>query len=57
MTTQTSSAFATNDGFIPKKFSRTGSWERVVVFHPESGNVDIQTKKRAKADEESGEHH
>jgi hypothetical protein len=36
------------------KPSRTSSWERVVVFNPESGNVDIRTKQGVYKD--SGKH-
>lgn len=38
------------DDFEPKKPSRTDSWERVVVFDPESNNVDIRTKRKVRQD-------
>jgi hypothetical protein len=33
-----------------KKISRTGSWDRVLVYDPESGNVDIRKKRDVQRD-------
>jgi hypothetical protein len=37
-----------------KKISRTGSWDRALVYDPESGNVDIRKTRDVQRDIANG---
>lgn len=37
-----------------KKVSRTGSWDRALVYDPESGNLDIRKKRDVQRDIDNG---
>jgi hypothetical protein len=43
-----------HDDFVPKRPSRTGSWDRAVVFDPKRNEVRIQRKSEIRDDPESG---
>lgn len=41
---------AVEEDFEPRKPQRTNSWEKVIVFDPESNDVDIRTRRKVDGD-------
>ena len=40
-----------------KRVTRTGSWDRAIVYDPESGKVDIRKKQDIEKDRKQGKFH
>ena len=53
---KTPSPKSAGDDFVPKKVSKTKSWDRAVIFDPRNNSVDIRKKRDVAKDGINGRH-